>query len=285
MREDTRPLDEIIAAVAEAEGSITGAAEILGISKQAVSKRLRSTRVVHEIWNRRNGDGAAAKATLKRYADDAEERIAKTTAREARQYRRVQERVDLHDEKLEMFRERVEEAEAREQELLQEATEGSVDAVSEEIAKVRAQRDTFKSISENTAILVAELKMERDDAVKKLEAAVRRAVLAWREDVTADLVERLEAIKAMDEAFERAVIDRLNGMKENGLPVSLGILGVTEASVIAGDELETLIRDLRGRLNAREDAARRKADARKWEEEFQKPPREINVTGSLVQKP
>jgi len=284
MKEE-RTLDEIHAAVAEADGSITGAAEIMGISKQAVSKRLRSTRVVHEIWSRRNGDGAAAKATLKRYADDAEERIEKTVGREIRQFNRVQERFDLHKGKGEEFKARIEEAEAREQELLQEATEGSADAVSEEIAKVRAQRDTFKSIAENTAILVAELKLERDDAVKKLEAAVRRAVLAWREDVTADLVERLESIQAMDRAFETAVIERLNGMREQGLPVSPGILGITEASVVTGDELETLIRDLRRRLNARQDAERRKEEARKKEEEFRKPQREINVTGSLVQKP
>ena len=109
--------------------------------------------------------------------------------------------------------------------------------------------------------------------------------MGWRKAVTADLVERLESIQAMDRAFETAVIERLNGMREQGLPVSPGILGITEASVVTGDELDTLIRDLRGRLTAREDAERRKEEARRKEEEFQKPPRQINVTGALVQKP
>lgn len=282
--EDKRALDDIVAAACQADGSITGAAEILDISKQAVSKRLRSVRVLHEIWTRANGNGAASKAIQKGYADDFVERVEKSTAREARQYRRAQDRVDLYEGKHEELTTRMEEAAQWEEDLLAQATDGDVDAVSEEVSKVRATRDTLKSVVQNTSVLIGEARMERDDKKKKLEAAVRRAVLAFREDATADLVERLEAIQAQAKAFERSVIEGLNGMKENGLPVSSGIMGLYETSILMGDEIDTAIRDLRRRLNAGAVAAEQKARSEAYEAKFKsEKPRTPNVKGELVQ--
>jgi hypothetical protein len=286
MREDKRPLDDIVAAACQAEGSITGAAEILEISKQAVSKRLKGVRVLTEIWMRQNGNGKTAEIFEKEFRVGFEERVEKAVQREARRWDKAHQSVTSAEERQREYQSRLGAAEEKEKGLLQDAAEGGdVEGNAKEIAEARALRDTLKEVIRNNAILIGEAKAEMKKAAGDLERAARRAILAWREDVTRDVLEGLEAVLAMEKAWGRAVVDGLNGLNGAGLPVSASCLGWTDRNIIPGDEVETAVRDLRRRLNAQEETEERMKRNRRYEEEFRKSGKRVHhVTGTLVDK-
>ncbi len=271
MREDTRPLDDIVAAVAEAGGSITGAAETLGISKQAVSKRLRGVRVLHEQWSRRNGDGRSEGVFEKDFAAGFAERVEKAVSREARAVRKRMEELEVFSERLEDMRQRSEKAEREAEELSKRATTAEdVDVLSEKISQAQSTKKALESVIRNAQTLVGETNLALDQAKKALEAAARRAVLAWREDTRRELLTRLEAVLAMDRVFSKAATSGLNRLgQEQGLPLSAGILGLWESNLLPPDgKVEEVVRDLKQALNAPAEAEKRRAEAVEYEERF-----------------
>jgi predicted transcriptional regulator len=264
-------LEDIIAAVAEAGGSITGAAELLGISKQAVSKRLRGVRVLHEQWARRDGDGKTEEVFEKEYSVAFEERVEKSVSREARTVRKKTEERDVFSERLEDMRRRAEAVEQEAEELSKRATTAEdVDALSGKISEAQSTKKALQSVTRNIQTLIGETNLALDEAKKNLEAAARRAVLAWREDTRREVLSRLEAILAMDCAFSRAATSGLNRLgQDQGLPLSAGILGIWEGTLLPPDgKIEEVVRDLKQALNAPAEAEKRRAEAAEYEAKF-----------------
>lgn len=272
MKEDVRTLDDIVAAVNEAGGSITGAAEILGVSKQAVSKRLRGVKVLCEIWNRRDGDGKMQEVFEKDFRQGFAERVVPAFSHLIRKASKVQGDIALYKERLDDMRSRAEAAKAEaEAASRQAASLEDVGDLAGKIAEARSTQQALEDVSRNVQTLIGERQLELDGHTKELKAATRRAVLAFRENVRRDeFLGRLKAVEAMDRAFSKVVAEELNRLgKDRGVPIGASVLSLWESDLLpAGDELGSVIRSLEDALSAQDRADEAQAKAEEYETRF-----------------